>query len=141
MTITLNGQVSEQVPGVVGIDPLHGNKTTYMPIWYVMQMLKTLNITSKWDGHNWRLTTANGSTLGIVKPGTGSMHMYLNGTLVQNVSGVYAKDPSIGKNTTYMPIWYVMQLLNKLSISSSWNGTTWSLTMPASQNGNSGTTT
>lgn len=60
--------------------------------------------------------------------------------VVQNVTGVYAKDLLTGKNTTYLPIWYVMQVVHKVSIGSAWNGTTWSLTEPAAQNGNSGTT-
>lgn len=67
------------------------------------------------------------------------MNMY-KGTRVQNVTGVYAKDPSTEKNTTYMSIWYVMQLLNKLSIGNSWNGTTWTLTNNAEQSGNTSNT-
>jgi len=134
--ITLVGHASI-VPGMVQTDPAHGNKTTYMPIWYVMQMLKTMNISSTWDGQKWKLITSNQPVLGTMQPGKGSVHLYLNGTLVQNVTGVYAKDPSTGKNTTYMPIWYVMQLLKTLNISSSWNGTTWTLTNNATQSGNS----
>ena len=133
--ITMAGQ-ARIVPGWVQTDPLYGNKTTYMPIWYVMQMLKTLKINSTWDGDNWKLTTENHPILEKTSPGKGSMHLYLNGTLVQNVTGVYAKDPTTGKNTTYMPIWYVMQLLKTLNISSSWDGMTWTVTNNAAQSGN-----
>lgn len=55
MTISLNGQTNEQVPGVVGIDLVHGNKTTYMPIWYVMQILNQAGVHSDWTGSMWAL--------------------------------------------------------------------------------------
>ena len=48
-------------------DLAHGNKTTYMPIWYVTKMLKTLNISSSWNGTTWTLTnnaTQSGKTNG-----------------------------------------------------------------------------
>lgn len=114
------------VPALVQKDA--GTDTTYMPIWYVMQMLKNQGIESAWDGHNWHLSTGKVTTLGQVEPGTGTMHVYVDGTLVQNVTGVYATDPSAGKKTTYMPIWYVQQVLMKLGIENTWDGTTWSLT-------------
>ena len=53
---------------------------------------------------------------------------YVNGKIIRNVNGFYAKDPQTGVETTYMPIWYVMQVLKTLDITSSWNGTTWILT-------------
>ncbi len=115
---------AQDVPVIVGKDS--GTETTYMPIWYVMQLLKQVGASSVWDGHNWHITTTKAIDLTNLNPGQGTMGIYLNGTLVQKVNGAYAKDPSTGENTTYMPIWYVMQILNKLSIQSNWNGTTWS---------------
>ena len=114
------------VPAMVKKDA--GTSTTYMPIWYVMQMLQQLHIAEAWDGHNWRLTTGNSVSLGRVSAGTGPMHIYLNGKLVQNVNGTYAIDPSTGRNTTYMPIWYVQQVLHRVGLTSTWNGTTWTIT-------------
>ncbi|QSO51984.1 hypothetical protein JZ785_25025 [Alicyclobacillus curvatus] len=105
--ITMAGHANI-VPAMVKKDA--GTPTTYMPIWYVMQMLQQLHIAEAWDGHNWRLTTGNSVSLGSVSAGTGPMHIYLNGKLVQNVNGTYAIDPSTGRNTTYMPIWYVQQV-------------------------------
>ena len=125
------------VPGLVSTDPAYGNTTTYMPIWYIMQMLKTLNIRSTWDGRNWRLTAATQPIRAALLPGKGSMHLYLNGKLVQSLSGIYAKDPSTRKNTTYMPVWYVMQLLKTINMSSVWDGTTWTLMNKTTQSGTS----
>jgi len=121
---------AEYVPVVVRSDA--GTPTTYMPIWYVMQILKGYGVSSAWDGHNWRLGKDGLVPFENVQPGVGTMHMYLNGKLVQNVTGLYAKDPNSGKPTTYMPIWYVMQLLDKLSVGNTWNGTTWSIGLQSS---------
>lgn len=48
-----------------------------------------------------------------------------NGT-VKNIPAIVAKDGST--KTTYMPIWYVMQLLKRVGLQNHWNGTTWSVT-------------
>ncbi len=53
--ITLNGTPVESVPGMVAEDPRHGNLTTYMPIWYVMQALRRAGIRSEWTGSLWAL--------------------------------------------------------------------------------------
>jgi hypothetical protein len=103
--------------------------TTYMPIWYVAEALKTLKVTNTWDGHNLRLTVPNTVKVDLTKltPGNGDMHIYLNGKLVQSVLGAYAKDPSSGKMTTYMPIWYVMQVLKRVGVTSTWKSSHWSM--------------
>jgi len=123
--VLLNGE-SMNVPGLVRNDG--GTLTTYMPIWYVMQMLKPLGITSTWTGKDWFLTQAGQPNLANPSVGSGSINIYLNGTMVQKVNTVAAPDPSTNRPTTYMPIWYVMQLLNRLGLHSGWNGTTWTIT-------------
>lgn len=118
--IIWNGQ-TYTVPAVVR------NNTTYMPIWYVMQYLKSMGIESTWDGQHWRMTTQSFPNLSGTQVGTGSTSMYLSGTLVQRVNTVAAIDPSTGKNTTYLPVWYVMQLLKRMGLQSTWDGTTWTV--------------
>ncbi len=54
----------------------------------------------------------------------------VNGNLVNEVPA-FVKD-----NTTYMPIWYVMQTLKALGIPSQWNGDTWSIAIPSGQSVN-----
>ncbi|QSO51241.1 InlB B-repeat-containing protein [Alicyclobacillus curvatus] len=117
---------AQNVPAVTGSDS--GTQTTYMPIWYVMQLLKPLGITSTWDGTNWRMATASQLDLSNLNAGKGTTTIYLNGTVLQNVNTVAATDPSTGKATTYMPIWYVMQVLQHLGMHSTWDGTTWTMT-------------
>lgn len=54
--IVIDGIPVEHVNGIVAKDPSDHKNTMYMPIWYVMQALKQMNIQSKWDGRNWFLT-------------------------------------------------------------------------------------
>lgn len=125
--IYINGSLFTEAPGVVK------NNTTYMPIWYVMQALKSAGVTNKWDGTSWALTTPTGTFVNLsnIHVGTGKMSISLDGKLVQKVDGFYQADPSTKQNTTYMPIWYVMQALNRSGFASHWDGTNWNLTGPA----------
>lgn len=66
-----------------------------------------------------------------IRAGAGLMNVYVNGVLVQKVNGRFAADPSTEKDTTYMPIWYVEQLLNRLGFQSKWNGTMWTVSTGA----------
>ncbi|WAH36779.1 C40 family peptidase [Alicyclobacillus dauci] len=103
------------------------DNTTYMPIWYLMQALDKLKIHSVWANHTWTLTAADRPDLSHVHVGTGSSSIYVNGHLVQKVNEVAAEDPASGKQTTYMPAWYIMQIMNRLNIHSTWNGETWEI--------------
>lgn len=118
--IVLNGQVFI-VPSKVD------HQTTYIPIWYVMQVMKKLGMTNQWDGQHWKMTTHQAVNLGHIAAGSGSTKIYLNGTLVQTSGqGVWA-DPYSHKHTTYVPIWYLMQVLKRVHVSSLWDGKEWVL--------------
>ncbi|MCY0892758.1 MAG: hypothetical protein OWR52_04505 [Acidibacillus sp.] len=58
------------------------------------------------------------------------MQIYVNQVLTFHPDGLYAIDPNSEKNTTFMPIWYVMQSLKRLGIRSTWNGSVWDLQLP-----------
>ncbi|QSO51242.1 InlB B-repeat-containing protein [Alicyclobacillus curvatus] len=122
--ITLTGHANI-VPAVVKRDA--GTPTTYMPIWYVMQMLHSTGIQSQWNGNTWELWTGANTDLSNVQVGRGNASIYLNGTLVQKVNTTTAVDPSTMKPTTYMPIWYLEQILDRVGLTSTWNGTTWTV--------------
>ncbi len=53
--IYLGGVRVENIPALIRRDPASGVKTTFMPIWYVSRVLKTVNIHSSWDGRVWDL--------------------------------------------------------------------------------------
>lgn len=109
------------------------NGTTYMPIWYVMQALKQLDITYNWNGRTWNLHTPAQWPIDLASiPVThGTASILLDNVPVEHISSVVETDPSSHQSTTYMPIWYVQQLLHRVGITSDWNGTTWTLKRPA----------
>lgn len=103
------------------------DNTTYMPIWYLMQALEKLNIKSTWSDHTWSLTTSSTPDYQDANVGSGTSSIYLNGKLVQKVDEIAEVDPASGSETTYMPAWYIMQVLHDLGIHSNWNGSIWQL--------------
>lgn len=121
--IQLNGSVVTKPSGFAY------NHTTYMPIWYVMHTLQSLGIQSTWKNNVWNLTVP--STFQVdasnIKVGTGSIQLEINGTLMHKVNGITAVDPASGHATTFIPIWYIQQILRRIGISSPWDGTTWTL--------------
>ncbi|QSO47443.1 hypothetical protein [Alicyclobacillus mengziensis] len=121
--LMFDGKLESVVPAFVK------NQTTYMPIWYVMHLLNGLGFTSRWSGQKWQMSTNGSSTPNVktLSPNPKETGIYLNGKLVQNAPTVAATDPSTGHATTYMPIWYVMRLLNEVNIPSQWNGKAWYL--------------
>ncbi|WAH38392.1 glycosyl hydrolase family 18 protein [Alicyclobacillus dauci] len=103
--------------------------TTYMPIWYIMHALQPAGFQSTWQGNLWNFTTPPGvqTNMNNGPLGTGSATLELNGQPIHRVMPIVRPDPNSHKPTTYMPIWYVMQLLTQAGVQSSWNGTTWTL--------------
>jgi hypothetical protein len=127
--IILNHHTVSSPKGLVS-----GN-TMYIPIWYVMHALNNLGIQNRWDGHKWYLTTSSSEQVDLsnVRPGSGSSSIYLNGKLVQRVTGIVDVVPASHQKTTYMPIWYVMQVLHRAHFDSSWNGSKWELARTADE--------
>lgn len=107
--------------------------TTYMPIYYVMQLLSSMNIVSHWDGTHWTLTVPASlapdlTQLPINTGSPGDKVISINGVDVIHMPAIVFPDPASGKDTTYTPIWYVMQALTRLQVKNDWNGKDWSLT-------------
>ncbi|MCL6454823.1 MAG: hypothetical protein K6T78_14550 [Alicyclobacillus sp.] len=123
--IELNGLSVNKPAGLVR------SGTTYMPIFYLNQVLNKLGITlaAKWDGHTWALQTPTymQPNLGNVHIGTGNVTITLNGTPLQKVDAIVAVDPASGVQTTYLPIWYLEQVLSRVGVTDTWDGTTWDL--------------
>ena len=119
----LNGQVT----GTFGSSVVHG--TTYVPIWYVMSALKSLGITSTWNGHSWYLNDSNAvdTAFSTISQVPGPDGIYFNGTLVQKFTGDAIKDSNSGKSTTYMPLYPLTQVLTALGVQNTWDGTSWQL--------------
>lgn len=104
--------------------------TTDVPIWYVMQLLKATGVHSTWNGHDWNLMTALQANVQHVTAGSGNTNVSLNGVLVQRANAKVAMDPWAHRSTTYLPIGYVEQVLQRLGLQSTWNGMEWRVTPP-----------
>lgn len=103
-----------------------------MPIYYVEATLNKLGLGNSWDGTSWNITPPAGATpnLSNIPSTTGAYQIKISNTVVYNVQGFAATDPSTQQSTTFMPIWYIEQVLHRLSIQESWNGKVWAITSP-----------
>ena len=114
------------------------NNTTYMPIYYVMKALTTLGLKSTWNGqnHTWSFTAQKLThTLNLNAKSGNTTFIVNNQTVETNVPTIVAKDPKSGVMTTFIPIWYIQQVLNNVGIlTDTWNGAngTWTLGTSAS---------
>lgn len=133
-SIELNGNTVYEVPSFIN----HG--TTYMPLWYVMQTLQQFGYQSTWDGVKWSITTPNGVNPDFtsIKIGRGT-GVYVNGQLIERAPTLTKIDPTSKRSTTYMPIWYVQQVLDRMNIQNSWNSASWIISIP-NQTGTTGST-
>ncbi len=106
--------------------------TVYMPVWYVMQALKKLAFHTDWNGHDWKIDAPKGLKVDVshVGKGTGIIHIYLNGVLVQKVNGIVATEQGSNTMTMYIPVWYLMNTLGGAQVVSNWNGKKWTITLP-----------
>lgn len=106
--------------------------TTYMPIWYVMQLAKKERLMSTWSGIVWNLMSGTSKSQAIspfhpIKPG--NMQIDLNGTsYLANIPKIVYRDPFSHALTTYIPIYFVMKLFrDSLALNNTWDGQTWSV--------------
>ena len=100
----------------------------YLPIWYLMQGLNTVGMQSHWLGQEWYLSTATQPYLYFLEQGSGTASIYLNGVLVQKVTPESAVDSATHELNTFMPLWSLTRLLNRVGYHSTWDGTTWTVT-------------
>lgn len=107
--------------------------TMYQPIFYIMNALKTnLGIQSTWDGSVWNIKTNPGFTPHLAtKPNLahGNVRIQINGQTLYATNGAAYVDPANihHEKTMYVPIYDVMQALQTLGITSTWDGSHWGL--------------
>ena len=121
-SITLNGTPFSQPCRIVS------GGTTYIPIYYIDKLLQSLGFTATWNGtvHMWTLSNGQSVPSLSINGKTGNTMINVNGSNVeQNIDIIQAKDPASGVVTTFMPIWYVQQILNAMGFGTdTWNGAT-----------------
>jgi len=141
-SITLNGSSVTNASHVVAIDPWAGGSvTSWLPIYYVVEAMSKIGVNAAWNGNTetWTLTTSGGTADTSNAPtsrstNAGVLAVTINGTAVEYAPRLVAKDPDSGVDTTYLPIYYVTQMLSRLGVVATWNGATWGLTNQASAN-------
>lgn len=138
--IYLDGQNISNPVHVVAQDPWGGSKTTWVPIYYVQQVLKKADFQTSWNGTSLTFVSAPpgwvaGAALGnpeaqpIVAP-KGQMQVKLvnQGPPSMNIPKIVMKDPASGVETTYAPIYYIDQILNTYwMMHATWNGSDWKM--------------
>lgn len=125
--------VSGQQTGFKGFAANYaGSPTTYMPIWYVDHALQAMGFTVSWTGNDLLINNSNVKAPTNPMPGSGPNGIYLNGVLVQNTTVMKAVDPASKVETTYMPIYFVLKVLQEVGVAqtSDWNGSTLTMTAP-----------
>jgi len=140
-TVIINGKVYSHPAGMVE------NGTTYMPLWYVMQALKTLGFSNTWNGAGakkvWTIASAKAPSFTLSST-SGDTSIVIGGkTFDAQVQSSVAIDPASGKPTTYVPIWYIEQALQAVGVTNTWNGNTkvWNLTSQTSTTTSGGSNT
>lgn len=124
-SIVLNGQPVMTVTRIVH------NGTSYMPVWYIEQVLKELNIDATWNGISWDFVLPSTIQPGLsnISLTPGSTAIRINGTTVANMTAIDYLDPNSPGNTiAYVPLWDLSGVLQRMGINASWNGQTWTLT-------------
>ncbi|MDP9728944.1 hypothetical protein [Alicyclobacillus tolerans] len=128
MEIEMNGKYVVDPLGIQAKDPNSGDYTTYMPIWYVMYAIQKWDVTSQWNGSDWNMELPTSFQKyyklnhSVDNSGNQPVHVYVDDTLVENTPGIVSVDPYSGKDTTYVPIWYVGKVLESFGIQCTWNG-------------------
>lgn len=128
LPIVVNGKVLSNPYEMTGKDS--GNTTGFFPIYYFNQALAKIGFTATWDGttHTWAIT-APGVTPSAVAGGvgTGNTTVTVNGTVVKKFNTQVAKDPAGGPKaqaTTYLPIYYIQNVLSALGVTGNFSGQT-----------------
>ncbi|WP_054967425.1 hypothetical protein [Alicyclobacillus ferrooxydans] len=132
--IYLNGHDISNPSHIVAKEyPKAQEPTSWIPIWYLIQALKSLNIQSTWNGETWNLQLPTGMSVNldslpaVQKVNTGEMQISLNGTVVQHAPRIAYKDPGGNVVTSYAPVWYLMQVLKRVGIQYTWDGMNWKM--------------
>jgi protocatechuate 3,4-dioxygenase beta subunit len=125
LPIVVNGSVLSNPYEMTGKDS--GNTTGFFPIYYFNQALSQLGFTATWDGvnHVWAVT-APGVTPTAVAGGVGTSNttVTVNGTVVKKFNTQAAKDPAGSQVTTYLPIFYIQNVLSALGVKGNFSGQT-----------------
>ncbi|QRF23572.1 hypothetical protein FY534_07735 [Alicyclobacillus sp. TC] len=131
--ITWNDNYVNAADHLVVTDPWSGSLTSALPLYYINEALGEISgLSADWNG--------NTRELSISVPGSVSLNMsnlpkvqntmaenemafVINGQVVAYAPYFVAKDPSSGIYTSYVPIYYLGEVVKRLGVTEDWNGT------------------
>lgn len=123
LALDVNNVPMKMPLGVWGVNPTTGQSEPYVPIWYVIQVLNHVGVTSMWNGMNWSVHTS-GSVSSQPNFAGGTKSISINGQAQGMVNGMALVDPYSHKPTTFMAMSDVAKLLSGLGLKYSWGGST-----------------
>lgn len=145
--ITWNGNYVNAADHLVVTDPWSGNLTAALPLYYIKEALGEISgLSASWNGNTRELSISVPGSVSVdmsslpkvqnTMPGN-EMAFIINNQVVAYAPYFVAKDPASGIYTSYVPIYYLGEVVKRLGIAESWNGTHLSYTfdLPAGVQG------
>jgi hypothetical protein len=128
-TMTINGHQVETPMHIAAVDPMSPthNMTSFVPLWYVQQVLFYGGIWAQWNGHTLSVQTpypnSSFSAPAAQTLNNNTMDITVNGKVFEYAPMIQYHDAGTSILTTYVPIWYIQQMLKNSGAVTSWNGT------------------
>lgn len=132
--IDLNGAIVSSPAHIVATDPWASRETSWIPVFYLQQVLGQNGVESTWNGRdltlippaNW--TVSDSATPQPRALGIQEMDFMVGGKQYEVVPTIVTADPASGVPTTYIPVYYANQFLTKrFSMQTTWDGLYWRL--------------
>lgn len=131
--VTWNGNEVNSAKHLIVTDPWSGNQTSALPLYYVEEALGELSgLAASWDGTVRTMSITLPSSVNVdlsdlpaVQPTVKADEMVftVNGVPVEYAPYFEAIDPASGKETSYVPIFYLEEAVKRFGVQSTWNGT------------------
>jgi hypothetical protein len=136
-TITVSGEHAMYPKHVIANDPWSGQQTSWVPVYYLQEGLKSAGVQTTWNGNTFTISSVpNGwveNVSGAPEPGSpppGQMQFSVAGNQDSFLRAprLVANDPTSGIETTYVPVYYVgLFLKERLLMDTVWDGAIWNL--------------
>ena len=134
----VTGQQTLRPQHVVSNDPWSGKSTSWVPVYYLQEALKSIGVQTTWNGNTLNVTsTPSGWNVNVSSapqtgtPPAGQMQFSIGGNQDEFIRApkLVANDPASKAPTSYVPIYYAnLFLKQRLQMNVTWTGTNWNMT-------------
>lgn len=136
--IEVVGQPALTPQHVVSNDPWSGKATSWVPVYYLQEELKSVGVKTTWNGNTLDVTSTPKSWEMINEAGAPQTGTPRNGEMQFSIGGnqdefvkapkLVANDPATKAPTTYIPVYYANLFLQQRPLMGvSWNENKWSM--------------